>query len=167
MTNPGAGDVPVTSEKPQKPRHPAAKARPAPRARAKDAGAREKNARPTHSTVGHGWIWVALVALALASGGSVAAIWFLEKAARDAQTANLEALVQSASPVQIAQQQDARTASLEARVVALEQKISKLPDLSSAKETEATTGLLAEKIEGLSGRISQLEKAPFAAGGAA
>lgn len=111
-----------------------------------------------HSRVGHGWLWIAVVALALASGGSIASIWFLESAARDEQTRRLEAMIQSISPSQIAERQNSQAAALEARIGALEQKLAGMPDLGAAKEAEAATGLLAEKLDGLAGRLSDIEK---------
>ena len=156
MTNPEATEVPGISEKQAKPRRPA----PAKASKARKTGQDKSGAEPVHSRVGHGWIWVALVAVAIASGGSVASLWYLEKAARHTQTMQLEAVVQAGTPAQIAQQQESQFAALDSRINALEHKLSAIPDLATAKEAEAATGLLAEKIDGLSSRVSELEKSP-------
>lgn len=158
MTKPEDAGLPANSEKPPaaekekqaKPRRPAA---------AGAAKPKQRQAKPApHPHTGHAWMWVALVALALASGGSIASLWFLEGAARKAQTQQLEAAVAAASPEQLAKRVDSQIAVLESRFNDLEKRVSSIPDLTTAKAAEATTGLLSEKIEGLSGRIAELEK---------
>jgi len=165
MADPEGAEVPGNSQKQEKPRRPAAatakpaKAKPAKAQPSKPrAPAKRKPAEPAHSRAGHGWIWTALVALALASGGSVASLWFLQGAARHAQTQHLEALVRAASPAQLAQAQDRKIAALDKRLSDLESRFASIPDLSAVKEAEAATGLLSEKIDGLSGRLSEVEK---------
>ena len=167
MTKPEGAGLPANPEKP-----PAAeKEKPAKAKRSAAARGQKQNQRQAvavnHARAGHAWMWVALVALALASGGSVASLWFLEDAARKAQTQQLEAAVAAVSPDQVAKRQESEIAALDSRVKEMEKRVSAMPDMTSAKETEAATGLLSEKIEGLSGRIAEIEKNSSKAQGAA
>ncbi len=151
--------LPAAPEKPTRPRRSAA----AKGASTKSGGAKSarKAAAPAAHT-GHGWMWAAMVALAIASGGSVAGLWFLESAARDAQNKHLEtaiqAQLQTAAAGQPAALDAGKLAALDARIGAVEKHVTGVADSSSIKETEAATALLAEKIEGLSGRIGDIEK---------
>lgn len=151
--------VQAAPEKPTRPRRSAA----AKGASTKSGGAKSarKAAAPAAHT-GHGWMWAAMVALAIASGGSVAGLWFLESAARDAQNKHLEtaiqAQLQTAAAGQPAALDAGKLAALDARIGAVEKHVTGVADSSSIKETEAATALLAEKIEGLSGRIGDIEK---------
>lgn len=158
MTKPEGAGLPANPEKP-----PAAeKEKPAKAKRPVAARGQKPKQRQAvadnHARAGHAWMWVALVALALASGGSIASLWFLEDAARKAQTQQLEAAVATASPEQVTKRQESEIATLDSRLKEMEKRVSAMPDLTSAKEAEAATGLLSEKIEGLSGRIAEIEK---------
>ena len=159
-------DVPAAPEKPIRPRRSASAkdgAKPAAKSTAKGGGSKSarKAAAPAAHT-GHGWMWAAMVALAIASGGAVAGLWFLESAARDAQNKHLEAAIQAQLQTAIAGQtapSDAgKLAALDARIGAVEKHVTGAAEPASIKETEAATALLAEKIEGLSGRIGDIEK---------
>ena len=157
----GSASLPAASEKPAKPARPRRQAGPktaAPGAKAASAKPRKTAKIEAHSRVGHGWIWAAMVAVALISGGSVASIWFLENAARDAQTKRLEAEFKIDDSSQTSQRDGGRISALESRLGDIEHRVASVPTPSSAKEAEAATALLAEKIEGLSGRISDIEK---------
>jgi len=158
MTKPEGAGLPANPEKPPAvdKEKPAAAKRPA-AAKAKKPKQRQVVAAANAHT-GHAWMWVALVAMALAGGGSIASLWFLEDAARKAQTQQLEAAIATASPDQVAKREESAIAALDSRVTEMEKRVSAMPDLTSAKEAEAATGLLSEKIEGLSGRIAEVEK---------
>ena len=155
-------DVPAAPEKPTRPRR-SALAKAAKGASPKSVGPKSarKSAAPAAHT-GHGWMWAAMVALAMASGGSVAGLWFLESAARDAQNKHLESVIQAELQTVVAGQPapgDAgKLAALDARIGAVEKHVTGGADSGSIKETEAATALLVEKIEGLSGRIGDVEK---------
>lgn len=166
MTKPEGAGLPANPEKPPaaEKEKPAKAKRPA---AVKSAKARPRQSKPApQAHTGHAWMWVALVSLALAGGGSIASLWFLEDAARQAHTRELEAAVASASPEQIGKRLDSQISALDAHLGELEKRVSSIPDLRAAKEAEAATGLLSEKIEGLSGRIAELEKSMGRAQGA-
>lgn len=167
MTKPEGAGLPTNPEKPpavetEKPA--TAKRRAAP----KSQKLKQRQAvAAANAHTGHAWMWVALVALALASGGSIASLWFLEDAARKAQTQQLEAAVATASPEQVTKRQESEIATLDSRLKDIEKRVSAMPDLTSAKQADAATGLLSEKIEGLSGRIAEIERNLSKAQGAA
>lgn len=158
MTKAEGAGTPGTAEKRTKPRK-AAPAKPRKAAASKPEKTVPATASAAPSHAGHGWLWVALVALALASGGSIASVFLLENAARDAQTRKVEAMIKSISPAELAGRQDEQLAALDSRIAALEKRMQSLPDATAAKEAEAATGLLAEKINGLAARLSAVEKA--------
>lgn len=151
--------VPAAPEKPTRPRRSAAAKGASPKS-AGPKSVRKASAPAAHT--GHGWMWAAMVALAIASGGSVAGLWFLELAARDAQNKHLEtaiqAQLQTAAAGQPAALDAGKLAALDARIGAVEKHVAGVAEPASIKETEAATALLAEKIEGLSGRIGDIEK---------
>lgn len=118
-------------------------------------------AAPAHP--GHGWIWVALVAVAILSGGGIATVWLMEAATQQADAARIEAQLRADLAGAVAKAADERLAGLTAQLEQMEERMAAVPDRASAKETEAAMALLAEKIDGLAGRIGDLENGRAAA----
>lgn len=119
--------------------------------------AKKKKADPSpHAR--HGWIWVAIVGVALVSGGGLASLWFLEAATQQADSKRIEAQVRAELSGAVVQAAQTPLATIDQRLGEIEKKIASNADAPSPKDAEAALALLAEKIEGLSGRISELEK---------
>lgn len=116
-----------------------------------------RNGKPAAARLGHGWIWVALVAVAIASGGGIATVWLMEAATQQTDVARIEAQLRAELSGAAGEAADARLEALAAQLTAIEERIANIPDRASAKETEAAMALLAEKVDGLAGRIGELE----------
>ncbi len=142
---------------------PPAKKSPRPRRAAAPPRKNAKNGKAAPAHPGHGWIWVALVAVAALSGGGIATVWLVEGATRQADSARIEAQLRADLAGAAAKAADERLAAFAERLAQMEEQITAVPDHATAKETEAAMALLGEKIDGLAGRIGDLEKSRAAA----
>lgn len=140
-------------------------AKPAKKARPKRAAApaRKKPKAPPPHHPGHGWLWAALVAVAILNGGAIATVWLMEAATQRADIDRIETHLRSEMSTAVVKAADEQLATIKSQVSALAERVDQIPDRASAKETEAAMALLAEKVDGLTERIATLEKSRAAA----
>lgn len=129
---------------------------------AKNGGNGKPPSPSASSHAGHGWIWVALVAVAILSGGGIATVWLVEAATQQADAERIEARLRADMAGAIAEAADERMGELRTQLREIQERVANIPDRATAKETEAAMALLAEKIDGLAERIGDLEKRPQA-----